>query len=131
MTKKLSKYDVIVLSIDNYSVHIYFEKKDLNNSVLLEAKHRGFKQLGSRYSADVHTSRIPQVQKHLHVYAGNNQLFALNRDGTGHDGHHGMRIPNRVQKAISKEFPDFNIPDDGIIESASRAVDLLILMEGI
>jgi hypothetical protein len=70
-------------------------------------------------------------QEHLHIYCRNNQIFALNKDGTAHDKSHGVTIPNKVAKALKTIFPNFNIPDNNLIESAPRTVDLLFRIDEI
>lgn len=72
---------------------------------------------------------------HLHFYKKGSELFALNRDGTGHDGSHGVRIPNVVVDYISTEFPDFTLPKGNIIESIDKyyseeSREILYFLEG-
>src|SRR5947209_1120940 len=74
--------------------------------------------LGGQYSATLHGAHTTPGMKHIHVYAGNNQVFAMNIDGSAHDRSHGTRIPNKVAKALSQRFPDFKPPPNNIIESA-------------
>ena len=78
--------------------------------------------MGGKYSALLHKAHVPGGQDHIHVFARQNQLFAINRDGTAHDRSHGVRIPNRVADAIRAEFPNFNLPLDNLIESAPEPV---------
>lgn len=101
-----------------------------SKQLLLEAKHRG-QPLGGQYSARLDKAHSSTGQDHLHIYAKNNQLFAINKDGTAHDRSHGAQIPNRVAAAIRAEFPDFRLPTSGIIEAALPDVELkyCILLE--
>ena len=81
--------------------------------------------LGGQYSAQLHNAHSEVGQKHLHVYAKNNQIFSMNIDGTAHDKSHRTRIPNKVANAINKYFPDFTLPPDNFIESASEEIKKL------
>ena len=62
-------------------------------------------------------SSFTQVQKHAHVFAKPNgegkELYAVNLDGTGHDGSKYQMEPYEI-----KFFKDlgFKIPDNGLIE---------------
>ena len=104
------KYQWLTFEIDTYVVHILFE------TTLNESKLHGF-PLGGQYSAQLHNAHSEVGQKHLHVYAKNNQIFSMNIDRT--------RIPNKVANAINKYFPDFTLPPDNFIESASEEIKKL------
>ena len=66
-------------------------------------------------------------QKHLHIYAGQTQIAAVNADGSGHDGYSGTQLPNKVAKAIRAKFPDFNIPSDNILESLDKVKKTMLM----
>lgn len=107
----------IELTADDLLVSIYFDNYlEAKKVDLKEARHRGHRLTGP-YSADLDSPHNVQGQKHLHVYFKNNQIFALNADGSAHDKSHGVKIPGKVYKALSDIFPDFSLPDDRIIES--------------
>ena len=123
----LGEYRVV---FDGFTVHFVFEvgsmkqtvfKKFHDEDVLFEGHHRGT-PLGGQYSAVLHRAHIHSGQDHLHIFAKQNQLAALNRDGTAHDASHGVRLPNRVVTAILSTFPQFTIPPDGFIESAEPEI---------
>jgi hypothetical protein len=122
-------YEWLSFSVDHYQVHILFEC--ISGEVLTEAKHRGL-PLGGEYSAQLHKAHSPVGQDHIHVYAKNNQLFALNSDGSAHDASHGTHIPKRVAKAIEGKFPQIMLPANLYIESApmdvSKAARLQLLL---
>jgi hypothetical protein len=99
---------------DDYCVHILLAKGDVT---LQEARHRGL-PIGGQYSADLHGAHTTPGMKHIHVYAGTNQIFAMNIDGSAHDQSHGTQIPNKVAKALAQRFPDFKLPSNNIIEGA-------------
>lgn len=108
-------------------VHVYCSDLDAK-VLLLEAQHRGI-HLAGPWSAQYHTAHTTPGQDHIHVYYRNNQVFALNRDGTAHDRSHGVRIPNRVAIAIQQRFPDIQLPPDNIIEYATLEDEAELLLE--
>lgn len=114
-----AEFEWFSFSVDKYVVHILFLPSE--SGVLEEAKHCGT-PLGGQYSAQLHKAHTSDGQCHLHVYAKNNQLFALNVDGSAHDQSHGARIPNKVASAITRQFPQFTLPNDNLIESAPADV---------
>lgn len=83
---------------------------------LQEARHKG-KPLVGPYSARFERAHASYVQDHLHVFHRNNEIFAINKDGTAHDQSHQTHIPNKVASAIQKQYRQINLPDDGLIES--------------
>lgn len=88
---------------------------DENSNLLTEAKTEGTALVGT-YSVKKHQPHVPGCDYHLHVYDVQNQIFAINKNGTAHDGYHGVRIPNKVYKAIQKQYPTWTLPPDKIIE---------------
>lgn len=57
----------------------------------------------------------PGNQKHIHVLAKNgNELFAMNVDGTAHDGYHKVQIPQDVRTFLFDK--GFSLPPNNIIE---------------
>jgi hypothetical protein len=54
-------------------------------------------------------------QKHIHIYK-NDELIVINQDGTRrHNDGTGVKIPNKLYDWIEENFPDFQLPDDGIV----------------
>ena len=108
---------------DEFVLHIYFYSDSQNppdmftaDRQLLDESHH--QNIGSGYSIRFDRSHayVDPNRDHIHVYKKGNHLAAVNRDGSGHDGHHGKRIPSKVADFISREFPDFELPDDNILE---------------
>lgn len=114
-----SNYEWFSFEVEDYHVHILFEPA--KSGVLEEAKQRGL-PLGGKYSAQLHKAHSSAGKEHLHVYEKNNQLFAMNDDGTAHDDSHKTPIPNRVADAITQKFPHFTLPKDNFIESAPEEI---------
>ena len=114
-------------TVAEYVVRVYCS--DLDSVVLLlEAQHRGI-PLGGPNSAQYHRAHTNPGQNHIHVYCKNNQLFALNADGTAHDQSHGVRIPSKVARGIAQRFPDIQLPPDNLIECASTKDEADVLLE--
>jgi hypothetical protein len=111
---KRPEWKLFSFQVDDTHVHILFDDKEAI-CALNEAKHKGI-PLSGQYSAQVHGPH-GYGQKHLHAYSKNNQLFAINWDGTAHDKSHGIFIPNKVAIAIAQRFPDLKLPNNNFIES--------------
>lgn len=110
------------LQIEEVTLNILLDPNDLGSStpmLLKEANHRG-KSLGGAYSYVKHPPHIPDGQYHLHIYKKQNQIFALNFDGTAHDQSHGIRIPNKVADAIQRLFPNVKLPTGNLIETDEK-----------
>ncbi|NOR45425.1 MAG: hypothetical protein GQ534_07545 [Candidatus Delongbacteria bacterium] len=101
---------------DDYEVNIILKTEKLD-IILTEANSKG-KPIGGTYSAKIHKPHSTVGKKHIHVYSKNNQLFSINIDGSAHDDSHGVKIPNKVVKGMKKNFPNFIIPKDNLIEDA-------------
>jgi len=114
------KYEI---TIDDLVVNIYFDDyKDKDLIDLKEARHKAI-PLSGPYSAYLDSPHILHGQKHVHVYYKNNQIFALNIDGSAHDKSHGVKIPGKVAKVLSDVLPNFEFPKDNIIESLTFKQD--------
>lgn len=109
----------VSFTVEGYTVHVYFDPADAG--LLLEGRNKIY-SLGGQYTAQLHRAHSHVGQDHIHVYAKNGQIFALNRDGTAHDRSHNQRIPNKVAEAIPKYFPGFKIPPNNLIETASDEI---------
>lgn len=55
----------------------------------------------------------PGHQTHIHVYSRSGQLYAMNIDGTSHDGSKA-RLSKKDQKTLTDL--GFQVPKDGILE---------------
>lgn len=119
MADSKNNYQWLSFEADGYHIHILFEVA--SSGLLTEAQHKGL-PLGGQYSVQTHKAHSTVGQDHIHVYAKNNQLFAMNRDGSSHDASHKTQIPNKVAKAIKDKFPEFSLPPNNFIESAPDEV---------
>ena len=104
------------LTVEEYTIYLY-PSSIIDKDRMEEARHRG-KPLRGPYSVKEHPPHGAFGQDHLHVYNKNNEIFAINKDGTAHDQSHGCHIPNKAADALRSMFPDYYIPNDNIIESA-------------
>lgn len=121
--KELDKYSWITFDVDEYVINILIEE---SAEILLEKYSKGSPLIGV-YSFKQHSPHASKGQYHLHVYAKNNEIFALNIDGTAHDKSHGVVIPQKVADAIRVKFPKYKIPNNNLIESADKKVEALYL----
>lgn len=129
LDSKLPNYEWCTIEAESEVIHILFDNRV--ESFLNEAKTKGI-PVGGPYSIRFDKVPVNMGDDHIHAYERNNELFALNVGGTAHDNSHGVRIPNRLAKAINKYFPGIKLPKDNLIESAPKAVNLLadaILLE--
>ena len=114
----------IRFTIDEYSINIYF---DYDNQQVIhsfqEAKNKGPIIFDSQYSARKDQRHSDKGQIHLHLFMHNNEIAAVNKDGSGHDGSHGYELPKKVYNGIKTKFPDFKIKQ--IIESATSLNPIL------
>ncbi len=117
----------LTFAADELTVHVYCDDVDAVLA-LDEAQHRGV-PLGGPYSALYHKAHTSPGQDHIQAYMKNNKLFALNVSGSAHDRSHGVRIPNRVAKAIRQHFPNVQLPPNNIIECIRLLDDLNWLTE--
>lgn len=127
----------------NFTVHVYFEldkeSEDINHimdNVKLQEKSEQLLSpnqielklliektinLGNTYSARLDYDKSHQPpnpdKTHIHVFKNGNELFAINRDGTAHDGWHDVEIPGAIFNVLKNKFSDFNFPATRIIEN--------------
>ncbi len=134
----------------DYTVHVYFEfdNEDESPEKLMEyfrlqekSEHiisdqmMGLKlllekkeiDLGNRYSArfDRDTAHQPPKPEkdHIHVFKKGKEIFAINRDGTAHDGWHNVMIPGAIFNILQNKFSSFNFPQSRLIETMLKYVD--------
>ena len=99
----------------NYIISIYCDAEYYEKlHAILESKRIS---IGRGYSVEKHSPHTSENQYHLHLYRKQNQLLAINKDGTAHDQSHGLEIPKYPLGYLRKNFPEFDIPENGIIES--------------
>lgn len=104
--------------VDGFITYDDIQLEGTHGKLIVEKKDK-FPQIpGTRYSFRKDNPRGisgPGNQQHIHIYAPDNtQLFAINIDGTAHDGCHGAKIPEDVaQFLLSKGY---KVPEDRIIE---------------
>lgn len=110
-----------LIEIEDTEIVLIAEIGSPDEKILREARLKG-EPLTGTYSTQYHSAHIPNGQEHLHVYCKQNQLFAINRDGSAHDRSHQTQIPNKVADAIRTKFPDFKLPPNNFIESAPPEV---------
>jgi|APSaa5957512535_1039671.scaffolds.fasta_scaffold29590_1 hypothetical protein len=116
----------LILTIGKYTIEVFYDEASTNMNIT-EARHRGI-PIGGPYAAKYHKAHAPTGKDHLQFYKKQNKLFAMNVDGTGHDGSSGIELPNRIAKGINKVFPDVTLPPNNIIEKLKIADRILFLL---
>ena len=94
------------------------ELEGISGELIVEKKDK-FPQIpGTRYSFRKDNPRGipgPGNQQHIHIYAlDTTELFAINIDGSAHDGCHGAKIPEEIAQFLIKK--GFTVPSNRIIE---------------
>ncbi len=98
------------------SVFFDNEEEVQNLGLLLEMQYSpipGFKKYGYRMDIPFGEQR-PGNQKHMHIYVKGKQVFAINADGTAHDGYHKVKIPTEIVPFLMNK--GITIPPNNIIE---------------
>ena len=109
---------------DYHIIHLYFIEDELSESLSskpLLIQESNVIDLGKGRELAFHRNNYTNphnpAKDHLHFYVKGKEIFSINRDGTAHDGSHGVLIPGDVYNKINKRFPDFNLPKNRLIES--------------
>lgn len=120
-----------------YTIYVYFlvGKDDFyiriktTKLVALHQDSLSFQiQLNSVYSVreDQDKSHIPADpnKKHIHVMKKGKEIFAINKDGSAHDGSAGKIIPREIYNILKQRYPGFNFPSDRVIKFMTTDSDL-------
>ena len=101
-------------------------KNETLNNLILALEHKTYKTIPKTrcsYRQDSQNTNT-KTQKHLHVYAKENgkgnQLYAVNIDGSGHDGSSGVVIPS--SHAEHFRAGGYDIPDSLTLESMDSSI---------
>ena len=109
MTEETLEIEGITFKIFRYSLN---EIQQLN-----ESKNNGRNLVGT-HTYDIHKPHNPTGEYHIHLKDKGNEILSMNKfSGTAHDGYHGVRIPNKAFKALKDRLPDWNWPNNQILES--------------
>ncbi len=94
-----------------------FRHSETEVQQLNESKSKGRDLVGT-YTFDIHQPHNPTGEYHIHLRDKGNEILSMNKvSGTAHDGYHGVRIPNKAFKALKNQLPDWNWPNNQILES--------------
>ena len=109
---------------------IYFDSS--GHGPILEMLCRpipGIKKYGYRIDIPYGEQR-PGNQKHMHIYVKQNELFAINADGTAHDGYHNVKIPDDIVPFMQSK--GIAVPPNNIIEclTTNRQQSMLLESDG-
>ena len=115
---------------DNFIFH-YFDTNDaeaVEALRYLEESGRRF-DLGKGRAVIFHRAHVPNTQDHLHFEQRGHTLYAMNRDGSAHDGSHGKQMHRWAVDAVKDRYPGFKLPKDGLIETMFDQGEAVVLME--
>ncbi len=91
--------------------------------LLLEKKDSDKPVPGTHYVYRIDPSRGtpgPGNLRHVHIYNKGKQIFAMNIDGTAHDGCHKVKIHKDLVDFLKKK--GFTIPADNLIEMVNPVI---------
>ena len=88
--------------------------------------------LGQGKSIVHQKEHIPDGQDHLHFKVKSRSVYAVNKDGTAHDRSHGKKMQRWALDGAKTCYPDFKMPDNGLIEEvlANERAELLAESSG-
>lgn len=94
--------------------HFYVNYSDISARIRIkrggkiEPPPKGFKR--------ARIDKPSQGRKHIHIYK-NDEYVSINDDGTKHhDKGKPITIPKKLYRWIKENFPDFNLPDNRIVQ---------------
>jgi hypothetical protein len=105
------------LDIEDMNILIHY-CEDVTPNLLTESNLKGSKLVGA-YSVIKHQPHNPTGKYHCHIYNKGNEIFAINKDSTAHDGFHGVSMPKKVVDTLKLKYPDWVFPNNRIIENKS------------
>lgn len=120
--KALLREKVELSVLRNYYLESILITEDVYNGIdnsgfIVEAKSTCGEIPGTKYSYRIDRpfgEQKPGNMKHIHILVKGKDMFAMNVDGTGHDGCHNVQIPQDVSDFMTKK--GFQVPSSGIIE---------------
>ena len=104
-----------VIKAEGYIIYVSYKQAD-DNRIQLEGRDHG-KPIGGKYSAIKHPPHTSKGEYHIHIYDKGKEIGSINQSGSTHDSWHGKKIPKKAAEGLRKHFPQFNIPEDGLLES--------------
>ena len=96
-------------------------------SLLMEALPRV--DLGKGRSIMFHKAHVPGTEDHLHFLVKGSKIAAINKSGAAHDRSQGVELQKWAINGARQHYPDFNIPDDGLIEQLYSDDQARLLVE--
>lgn len=113
------------------TVFYHFDTSDRVAEVvirLLLNEAKPYVDLGKGRAIMHHKAHVPNTQDHLHFRVKGTNIAAINKDGSAHDKSHGVQLQKWATDGARQHYPDFHIPDGGLIESIF-AEDAVLLTE--
>ncbi|MBW8034741.1 MAG: hypothetical protein FVQ79_03565 [Planctomycetes bacterium] len=105
---------------------------DTTRTTLLIEKYAGkHQELPKGYSLRYDVARLQNCQDHIHIFRRNNQIGAVNIDGSRHDNSN-FQIPKTVANFVQQNYSDFVIPNGRLVEASLLRDDgILHLLEDV
>jgi hypothetical protein len=90
---------------------------ELEQDLLEHEVYKDIPKTNSSYRTDAANTN-KQTQQHVHVYAkpkgSGKEMYALNQDGSGHDGSSGIKIPKKHADYFRSQ--GYDVKDGSILE---------------
>lgn len=120
LKEAISKYVLANVVVDDIIItEELYNRHNIDHEGFINETRQIFQSIpGTKYSYRIDPPRGepgPGNQRHIHVYARNgNQVYAMNLDGTAHDGCHKVQIPQDTTSLLVQK--GFTLPPNNIIE---------------
>jgi hypothetical protein len=123
MIKSFREFMEIVDNAENPPLHLaiyHLATEDADavrtlDGLLNEAK--AYVDLGKGRSIMFHKAHVPDGEDHIHFRVKGANIAALNQSGTAHDRSHGIKLQRWALDGAAAHYPDFVLPEDGLIEA--------------
>ena len=132
LQEQLAEIPTVIVDAIYITEQVYNSLTD-KSGLVIEAKTvfypiPGLKHYTHRYDK-VFGEQKPGHQNHVHVFYDGKEMFAVNADGTAHDGCHQVRIPYELNPFLQKK--GITIPQNNIIEMVSDSYSNHLLLESL
>lgn len=112
----------------SYSLSFYYNPSDEHIEEILEAlcltESKEIELIKGYSVRKDHNNPYP-IQNHLHLFKNGKQILSMNQDGSAHDGMSG-RIPNSIKDKLKAICPDYEFPDNRLVESVEFSTTRLL-----
>ena len=132
LQEQLAEIPTVIVDAIYITEQVYNSLTD-KSGLVIEAKTfyypiPGLKHYTHRYDK-VFGEQKPGHQNHVHVFYDGKEMFAINADGSAHDGCHQVRIPYELNPFLQKK--GIAIPPNNIIEMFNVSDSSKLLLESL